>query len=159
MYLKFFSFVSRSRYLAYCSLSFIFPHQSVPTKNNLAWLVFYSLELLMLVLTGYFSLVESKYPQIFSTLQTILANLDIIVVYTVSIHPLLSNFSSHMSKPFWTFSTTLYTIGFNVMFLSFSSFLASYEYLFIFLLFLIYRLWFTGTTKTHWIANTFLLVD
>ena len=98
----------------------------------------------------HWSLSDSKFPQIFRTLLSILADVNNIVVWMVSTRPLISKSSSPFNNPSLIVPRTPITIGIIVTFLfhSFSYSLARSRYLSFFSLSFNFILWSAGTAKS-----------
>ena len=79
----------------------------------------------------YWSLSHSKSPQVSRTLLSIRAVLNNVVVWMVSIHPLISKSSSSCTNPLVTVPRTTIIIGINVPFIfhSFFTSIARFKYL------------------------------
>ena len=119
---------------------------SIWEKISNILILFYFIYLLLLLFSHqhwlvvfYWSLSDSKSPQVFRTL-SILADLNN-AVWMVLIFPLISNFSSLSSKPFGTVPSAPITIGITVTLIFPQS-----QYLSIFFVF--FYLWSTGTAKS-----------
>ena len=69
----------------------------------------------------YWSLSNSKFPQVSKTLLSILAELNNTIVWMVFISPLISKSSSTCIKPLVTVQSVSITIGINVSIVFFSS--------------------------------------
>ena len=98
----------------------------------------------------HWSLSDSKSPQVFWILLSILADLDNAVVWTVSTHPVISKSSSHCTNPLLTVPRAPITIGIIVTFMFHSFFysLASSNYLSLFLHSFNFTLWSAGSAKS-----------
>ena len=103
---------------------------------------------------------DSKSSQVSWTLLNILANLNQVVVWIVSTHPLISKSSSPCTKPFMTVPSKPNAVGITVtfMFHSFFCSLARSMHLSLFLLSFSFTLWSAKTAKsTIWQVLFFLL--
>ena len=100
----------------------------------------------------HWNLSDSKSTQVSRTLLSILTDLNWSVVWMIKIFPLISNSSSHSSRPLGTVPSTPITIGITVTFMFHSLFssLTRSKYLSVFSFSLIYTLWSAGTTKSTW---------
>ena len=96
------------------------------------------------------SLSDSKSSQVSRTLLSILADLNNIVVWTVSSHPVISKSSSSCTNPLLTVPRAPITIGIIVtfMFHVFFNSLAKLKYLSLFSHSFNFTLWSTGTAKS-----------
>ena len=106
------------------------------------------------------SLSDSKSPQVFWTLVSILANLNNAVVWMVSICPLIFKSSNARTDPLVHVPRVPITIGITVSLIlhSFFSSLAKSRYLSFILLSFNFTLWSSGTAKsTIWHVLCFLL--
>ena len=61
------------------------------------------------------SLSDSKCPQVSSTLLSIMANLNNVIVYMISVHPLISNSSSPLTKPLEIVPSAPTTISITIL--------------------------------------------
>ena len=100
-----------------------------------------------LVVVFHWSLNDSKSPQVFRTLLSILASLNNTVIWIVAIHPQIFNSSSF---PLGTVPSAPIIIGINInlMFHSYLSSLARSKNLSLFLFSLIFILWSVGLAKS-----------
>ena len=108
-------------------------------------LLHHSLELFTSALADGFSL-ESEWQQVSRTLLSILANISNAVVWRVSAHPLISNFSRPLSNPLGIVPSVPITIGIIATYMF--SFLARSKFLSLFLFSLIFTEWSAGMAKT-----------
>ena len=144
MFHSFFNSLARSRYLSFFSPSFRFILWSAGTAKStilqilfFCWLLLSLLFLLLLLFTPwefflhqrqlivfYWSLSDSKSPQVSRTFLSILAVLDNVVVWMVTTHPLISKSSSPFNNPLLTIPKSAIMIGIIVTLL-FHSFFSS----------------------------------
>ena len=108
----------------------------------------------------YWSLSDSKSPQVSRTLLSILVILNNVVVWMVSTHPPTSKSSSPFSNPLVTVPNTPITIGIIVtcMFHSFFNSLARSRYLSFFSHSFSFILWSAGTAKSTILQFLFFLL-
>ena len=110
----------------------------------------------------HWNLCDSKFPQVFGTILSILANFNCTVVWIVSVLPLRFSSPTLFSRPLGTVPTAPTTIGITItfMFHSFSSSLARSRYLSIFSPSFTFTLLSAGITKsTRWQGPFFFLVN
>ena len=93
---------------------------------------------------------DSKSPQVFRTLLSILADLNKPVIWMVSIRPFISKSTSPSSNPLVTVPRTPITIGIMVTFIFLNAFKsqARSKYLFFYTLSFNFNLWSAGTAKS-----------
>ena len=106
------------------------------------------------------SLSDSKPPQIPRTFHSILADLNNVVVWIVSTHPLISKSSSPFNNPSVTVPRAPITIGINItfMFLCFFNSLAKFKYSSFFLFSFDFTLWSAETAKSTIQLDLFFLL-
>ena len=108
----------------------------------------------------YWRLSDSKSPQVFRTLLSILADLNNAVIWMVSTRPLISKSSSPCINPLMTVPRTPITIGIIVTFMSHSFFnsLARSRYLSFFSLFFQFYSVVSQDSKVHDPASSLFII-
>ena len=105
---------------------------------------------------------DSKFPQVFRTLLSILANLNNSVVWMILVCPLISNSSSTLSKPLGSIPSTPTTISITVIFMfhSFFSSLVRFKYLSLFSFSYIFTLpsWWMAKSTIQQVLNFLLII-
>ena len=126
-----------------------------------AWAAHPLLLLLLLLWVFYWSLSNSKSPQVSKTYLMILANLNNTVLWMVLILHLISNSSSPLFKSFGTILRAPTTVGITVTreFHIFNSSLARFRYLYIFLSSFIFTQWSSRTAKSTWRQMPFFMLS
>ena len=108
----------------------------------------------------HWSLNDSKSPQVYRTLLSILDHLNNAVVWVVCIRPLISKSPRCYTNPLVTVPSAPITFGITVTskFQSFFSCLAKPSYLSVFLLSFSFTQWYAGTAKSNMRQVLFLLL-
>ena len=111
-------------------------------------------------MVSHWNLKDSKYPQVYRTLLSILADINNAVVWVVSTRPLISKFSSPCTNPLGTVPSTPITTGITIIFMfhKFFSSLARSAYLSLFSLSFSFTLWSGKTAKFTILQVLFFVV-
>ena len=116
--------------VVWSSFNLLYNSQWITFLTKLWLVVFVSFSQQRLLMFFHWSLTDSKSTQVSRTLRSILANLNNSVVWRMSIHLPICNFSSPLSKPLGTVPNVPFTIGITVTFMlhNFISSLARSKY-------------------------------
>ena len=104
----------------------------------------------------HWSLCDSKFPQVYRTLFSILGDLNTALVWIVSARPLISHYSGPLTKPLLVVQSAPITIGFILTFM-FHRFFSSMAKCNFFFVFFDFSLWLAVTEKSTIFSGSFLL--